>query len=262
MYDTYIKVVHRAEFTTLGGGSPPKVRRGAAVSVTSCHWRRTASCSGKPGCHWGVGRWRANNAARQIGSASRMLSGRDADDEEVAVVDPEVAQLAADLEWADRVEERLGAEVTNAGKKRRRVFVRHFRALTFRQFIFVGAGHTLSRRQRRAAEQAQNHAHCKLATISVVRDGILQSFEDVDAVLDRMDYMMQAHKGDFDNPMEKKSNCELPKQCHIFVAEQYRGKAYRNKHDHGSFPSVGKERHGKYCECRGGKRAHDLVRCS
>ena len=61
-----------------------------------------------------------------------MLSGRDADDEEVAVVDPEVAQLAADLEWADRVEERLGAEVTNAGKKRRRVFVRHFRALTFR----------------------------------------------------------------------------------------------------------------------------------
>ena len=59
-------------------------------------------------------------------------------------------------------------------------------------FIFVGAGHTLSRRQRRAAEQAQNHAHCKLATISVVRGGILQSFEDVDAVLDRMDYMMQA----------------------------------------------------------------------
>ena len=28
------------------------------------------------------------------------------------------------------------------------------RALTLRQFIFVGAGHTLSRRQRRAAEQA------------------------------------------------------------------------------------------------------------
>ena len=38
----------------------------------------------------------------------------------------------------------------------------------------------------------QNHEHCNLATISVVRGGSLRSFEDVDAVLNRMDYMMQA----------------------------------------------------------------------
>ena len=41
------------------------------------------------------------------------------------------------------------------------------------------------------APPGKDHIHCNLAALTIFKGGAIRPYEDVDAVLDRMDYLMQ-----------------------------------------------------------------------